>query len=96
MTVAKVKGETVGVTWFDETPKLRCGSLAKATLKVVNLPHPNPDFFEVGDVVSINSGGPDMVVVTATEKGKNVEVSWFDETGDLRVGNLVGALLTSA
>lgn len=42
------------------------------------------DDFEIGDVVSLIVGGPDMVVYSMCECG-TVEVAWADSDGDIQV-----------
>ena len=45
---------------------------------------PIEDTFEIGDIVSLVVGGPDMVVISACECG-TVEVAWADSDGDVAV-----------
>ena len=45
--------------------------------------------FEVGDVVSLVSGGPEMTVSAIDEEKVTVTATWFEMTGD---GNWVGDL----
>ena len=42
------------------------------------------DEFEIGDVVSLIVGGPDMVIISMCECG-TVEVAWADSDGDVNV-----------
>jgi uncharacterized protein YodC (DUF2158 family) len=35
--------------------------------------------YEIGDVVSLMSGGPDMTVTTVCEETNTVFATWFDE-----------------
>lgn len=42
------------------------------------------DEFDIGDVVSLIVGGPDMVVISVCECG-TVEVAWADSAGDVTV-----------
>lgn len=37
-----------------------------------------PDTFEIGDVVNLVVGGPDMTVVGVCDECGTVEVAWFD------------------
>lgn len=40
--------------------------------------------FDIGDVVSLIVGGPDMVVISTCERGC-VEVAWADSDGDVNI-----------
>lgn len=42
------------------------------------------DEFDIGDIVSLIVGGPDMVVISVCECG-SVEVAWADSAGDVTV-----------
>jgi uncharacterized protein YodC (DUF2158 family) len=45
---------------------------------------PDDDSFDIGDIVSLIVGGPDMVVISVCECG-TVEVAWSDSDGDVCV-----------
>lgn len=48
--------------------------------------------YTIGDVVTLNSGGPEMTVATTKEEGI-FEVVYFDSTGKLQINNFYGACL---
>ena len=41
--------------------------------------------FEIGDVVHLNSGSPDMTVEDVFPKTNNVQTCWFNEVGEKRI-----------
>ena len=69
---------------LDEDPSAKCEAQ----------PGPmKPDYFRVGDVVRLKSGGPKMTVSNAVRP--EVTVYWFDG-GEIRDAVLFGEMLSSA